>query len=99
MQKKTDEELVVLAQSGNKEAFDLLIGRYQPLVWRIARNVISQGEIARELAQESWLTAYLCLHQLREATRFRGWLSRIALNTCRSYLRTSKPSDLSLRGM
>src|SRR2546430_11235949 len=95
----TDAELVALTRCGKMWAFDLLIERYQPLVKRIALSVVPHEEIASELVQDALLAAYLSLHQLREAARFKWWLSHIVLNVCRSYLRDQKTSELSLEVM
>src|SRR5438034_10953562 len=57
--KKTDTELVARARSGDKRAFDLLVERYQPLAQRVAHGMVANAEIARDLAQEAMLQAYL----------------------------------------
>lgn len=64
MTNKTDTELVVLARSGNKNAFGELIERYQQMVRRIALGMVGHEEIAQELAQEAILQAYLSLDHL-----------------------------------
>ena len=76
MTNKTDSELVALARSGDKEAFGLLIERYQQMVKRIALDVVAQEEVARELAQEAILQAYLSLDHLRDNARFKRYCWR-----------------------
>lgn len=63
--------MTALARSGNKQAFDALLERYQAMATRIAQGMVGQEEIARELVQEAFLAAYLSLHQLRSDTRRR----------------------------
>jgi len=99
MTNKTDSELVALARSGDKEAFGLLIERYQQMVKRIALDVVAHEEVARELAQEAILQAYLSLDHLRDSTRFKSWLYGIALNVCRGYIRDQKTDLFSLEAM
>src|SRR5215469_15792291 len=94
-----DSELVVLARSGDKEAFSQLIERYQQMVRRIALGVVGHEEIARELAQEALLQAYLSLDHLRDISRFKSWLYGITLNVCRSYIRDQKLNPYSLEAM
>src|SRR5215472_18373679 len=94
-----DSELVALARSGDKDAFGQLIERYQQMVKRIALGMIADEEIARELAQEAILQAYLSLDHLRDNTRFKSWLYGIALNVCRSYIRDQKINPYSLEAM
>lgn len=65
-----DTTLVVLAQAGDKEAFGTLVNRYHPMALRIAGRLIANRDVARELAQEALLHAYLSLNRLRDTTRF-----------------------------
>lgn len=99
MTNKTDSELVALARCGDKEAFGELIGRYQQMVRRIALGVVAHEEVARELAQEATLQAYLSLDHLRDNARFKSWLYGIVLNVCRGYIRDQKTDLFSLEAM
>ncbi|MHB8598849.1 MAG: bifunctional nuclease domain-containing protein [Ktedonobacteraceae bacterium] len=92
----TDAALVGLAQTGNRYAFGLLIERHAQMVRQIAKGMIANEEIARELAQEAWLQAYLSLDHLRDATRFKSWLYGITLNVCRNFIRERKIDLYSL---
>ena len=92
----TDAELVAKVREGDKEAFGYLVERYQQMVERIARKMIADDWIAHELAQESILQAYLSLHHLRDASRFKSWLYGITLNICRSHLHDQRRDVLSL---
>jgi len=96
MTNKADSELVTLARSGDKDAFSQLIERYQQMVRRIALGMVAHEEIARELAQEALLQAYLSLDHLRDISRFKSWLYGITLNVCRNYLRSQKIDVCSL---
>ena len=99
MTNTADTELVALARSGDKDAFGQLIERYQQMVKRIALGMIADEEIARELAQEAILQAYLSLDHLRDNTRFKSWLYGIALNVCRGYIRDQKADLFSLEAI
>src|SRR5712692_4277555 len=99
MTNKTDSELVALARCGDKEAFDELIERYQQMVRRIALGMVAHEEVARDLAQEAILQAYLSLDHLRDSTRFKSWLYGIVLNVCRGYIRDQKTDPFSLEAM
>lgn len=99
MTNKADSELVALARSGNKEAFGELIERYQQMVRRIALGMVAHEEVARDLAQEAILQAYLSLDHLRDSTRFKSWLYGIVLNVCRGYIRDQKTDLFSLEAM
>jgi RNA polymerase sigma factor (sigma-70 family) len=92
----TDAELVTKIRQGDKEAFGQLVERYQQMVGHIAKKMVADEWVARELAQEAILQAYLSLDQLRDASRFKSWLYGITLNICRSYLHDQKMDTLSL---
>jgi len=87
---RTDAELVALARVGDKDAFGCLIERYERMVTRLASRMIANRSVARELAQEALVQAYLSLDHLRDAERFESWLYGITLNVCRGYLRDEK---------
>ena len=96
---KTDKELILLARSGEQEAFSQLVERYQSLVKSIAVRMVQNEEIARELAQEAILQAFLSMDRLRNIERFKSWLYGIVINVCRSYLRDQKVDVLSLENL
>ncbi len=96
MDQITDAELVAKVRLGDKEAFGQLVERYQLMVEHIAKKMIVDEWVARELTQEAILQAYLSLDHLRDASRFKSWLYGITLNICRSYLHDQKMDLLSL---
>ncbi len=86
---ETDTALVALARAGDKAAFTQLIDRHRATVLRLVRRSVGD-ELAPDLLQEALLHAYLSLDKLRDPVRFGSWLCGIALNLCRSYLRSCK---------
>lgn len=96
MENTTDAALVGLARTGDRQAFGQLIERHVQMVRQIARGMIANEEIARDLAQEALLQAYLSLDHLRDVTRFKSWLYGITLNVCRNFIRERKIDLCSL---
>ncbi|MFC2070249.1 bifunctional nuclease domain-containing protein, partial [Chloroflexota bacterium] len=99
MDERTDIELVTLAREGDKNAFGLLVQRYQMLARRFAMRLVVNKDCAQELAQEAMLQAYLSLDNLRDPERFKSWLCGIVLNVCRGYLRAWRVSYFSLESV
>ncbi|HZQ10074.1 MAG TPA: bifunctional nuclease domain-containing protein [Anaerolineae bacterium] len=99
MQKESDAALVRYARVGDKRAFGELVARYQAVAQRVAQQIVRDDDLARDLAQEAILQAYLSLGHLRDEGRFGGWLYGIVLHVCRSYLRAQKTTSLSLEAM
>ena len=94
-----DTTLVLLAKAGDKEAFGILVDRHRPMALRIAGRMTANRDVARELAQEALLHAWLSLDRLRDATRFESWLYGIVLNVCRSHRRARHEDHTSLEAL
>lgn len=90
----TDSELVGRAVAGDDRAFDKLVSRYRSGVYYVALSKVGNSDIARDLAQETFVQAYLSLFDLREHGKFGSWLAAITSNISASYLR--RPRELVL---
>ena len=99
MNERSDAELVASAASGDKDSFGVLIERHGTMAERVAKGVIRDADVARDLVQEAMLQAYLSLDRLRNPERFQSWLYGIVLNVCRSYIRNQKTAFYSLEAM
>jgi RNA polymerase sigma factor (sigma-70 family) len=82
-----DAELVQASLAGNREAFGLIVARYQSLVCSLAYSATGSLNASEDLAQETFLTAWKQLAGLREPEKLRGWLCAIARNIINSSLR------------
>lgn len=71
------------AQAGDRgdknQAFDRLVRDYRGMVYGIAYTRVSDAQLAEDVAQEAFLTAYARIAQLKDASAFPAWLRRIAL--------------------
>lgn len=72
-----DEILVMDAQSGHREAFDILVSRWQKRLWWHALNLTGRAEAAWDIAQESWLDIVRGLTRLKNPAKFGSWAYRI----------------------
>ena len=91
MTKKEDQQFVLSAQQGDRQAFDLLVKRYQHQVEAIARRYIYDVADAKDITQEAFFRAYLAMPSFRNERSFYTWLYRIAVNTAKNYsARSSK---------
>jgi len=81
-----DEQLVERVQRGDKNAFNLLVKKYQhKVVNLVARYVNNPGDVP-DVAQEAFIKAYRALPTFRGESAFYTWLYRIAVNTAKNYL-------------
>ncbi|MEM0516643.1 RNA polymerase sigma factor RpoE [Pseudoalteromonas sp. YIC-827] len=81
-----DLALVRKVQQGDKNAYNLLVAKYQnKIAGLISRYVANQGDIA-DVAQEAFIKAYRALPNFRGDSAFYTWLYRIAVNCAKNYL-------------
>jgi len=72
-------------QDGDRDAFQVLVERYEGMVFDLAHQYADQPEAAEDLAQDVFLKAYRQIEDLRDPDQFASWLYGIALNQCRDY--------------
>ncbi len=89
-----DEALVAQAATGNRDAFDELVRRYQSRMYQLVRILTSGDADAEDLVQDTFVRAYRAVGQFRGDSTFRTWLHRIAVNVVRTHAaRRSSRSD------
>lgn len=82
----TDQQIVERVQRGDKNAFNLLVAKYQHKVAHlVSRYVKNSGDVA-DVAQEAFIKAYRALPNFRGESAFYTWLYRIAVNSAKNYL-------------
>jgi RNA polymerase sigma factor (sigma-70 family) len=82
-----DAELVARSLAGNRDAFGLIVSRYQNLVCSLAYSATGSLPQSEDVSQETFVTAWRQLPDLREPGRLRSWLCGIARNLSRRALR------------
>src|SRR5258707_13582038 len=87
-----DEEaaVVLAAKSGDGQAFEILIERYQQRILAVARRFTRIREDAEDIVQQSLQKAFVHLHKFEEKSRFSTWLTRIAINEALMLLRRGR---------
>lgn len=82
----TDQQIVERVQRGDKNAFNLLVTKYQHKVAHlVSRYVKNSGDVA-DVVQEAFIKAYRALPNFRGDSAFYTWLYRIAVNSAKNYL-------------
>jgi RNA polymerase sigma-70 factor (ECF subfamily) len=83
-------ELARSAREGDESAFEEIMRRYSPRVFRFAGKFFKQRSLVEEAAQEVFLKAFTELGSYEGRGSMEGWLTRITTNTCLNLLRSSK---------
>jgi RNA polymerase sigma-70 factor (ECF subfamily) len=78
------------AQADARREFEERLAECGPLAYRVARGVLRNTADAEDVAQEALLRAYRSFDRLRDRSRFRGWLVRIAFRIALDRLRSAK---------
>ena len=84
-----EDLLIQSAQSGDLDAFNALILRYQNLLFSIALRILGDEDTAADALQEALISAFRKLNTFRGGS-LRSWLARIVVNSCYDELRRKR---------
>jgi RNA polymerase sigma-70 factor (ECF subfamily) len=82
-----DEQLVRRSRTGDLDAFDELVRKYQSKVYTLAFRFMGNHADAGDLSQDAFIRAYQALSSFRGDASFATWLYRITANVCRDEIR------------
>ncbi|MEN6371310.1 MAG: sigma-70 family RNA polymerase sigma factor [Armatimonadota bacterium] len=85
-----DDMLVYACQSGDIDAFEQLVRKYQDRTIRVLYLLLSDVDDAQDAAQETFIRAFRCIKSFRHNSSFGTWLHRVAINTARNWARNNK---------
>src|SRR3989338_8686721 len=90
----SDETLVTQAREGSRDAFGVLVSRYQLQAIMMAQGVLRNSESAKDASQNAFAKAYFGLARFRGDAKFKTWLFRIVLNEAKDVYRKEKARGL-----
>lgn len=85
-EREADLLLVERVQSGDREAFGLLVSKYQRKLLRLVMRLVRDPAEAEDVTQEAFIKAYRALPGFRGESAFYTWLYRIGVNTAKNWL-------------
>ncbi|HIJ64540.1 MAG TPA: sigma-70 family RNA polymerase sigma factor [Candidatus Hydrogenedentes bacterium] len=83
----SDTELLRASLAGNRRAFAGIVERYKSLVSAVAYSATGDLELSEDLAQETFVTAWIRLANVKDPRKLRSWLAGIARNLAMRALR------------
>ncbi len=86
--------LVIKAKNGDKKAFDELYRLTQNDVWFTCISLIKNEDDAKDTMQNTYITAFLKLQSLNDASKFTVWIKKIAVNKCKDFLKAKRDIQL-----
>ena len=84
-----EKTLIRAAQRGDLEAFNLLILRYQNLLFGIALRLLNDEDAAADAVQEALISAFRRFDTFR-GDSLRSWLARVVVNACYDEIRKKR---------
>ena len=76
----TDEEVVARVLGGETSMFEIVMRRYNQLLYRVARAILRNDGEAEDVMQDAYVRAYEHLDQFAGRAKFSTWLTRIAVH-------------------
>jgi len=84
-EQNVDQELVERVQRGDKNAYNLLVTKYQHKVASLVSRYVRNQSDVPDLVQEAFIKAYRALPNFRGDSAFYTWLYRIAVNCAKNH--------------
>jgi RNA polymerase sigma factor (sigma-70 family) len=82
-------DLITRARTGDKQAWDMLVDRYAPLIWSICRKH-QLGADAEDISQSVWTQLLDHLDKIRDPAALPGWLATTTRRECLCLLSTAR---------
>ncbi len=92
----TDEQVALLVQAGDTEAFGLLVERYEAKLLRYGRKFISRQEDIQDIVQDVFESAFKNIKSFDTARSFSPWIFRVAHNAFVNGLRRHSRNPLTM---
>ena len=96
MEREDDVQLIHRILSGDDEAFNRLVRKYEKSIHALVWQKIGDFHHAEEITQDIFLQAYKKLSTLKDPNQFAGWLYAVANRFCIDWMRKQKPTMQSL---
>ncbi len=81
MHAETDAYLVRECLDGDKQAFGILVDRYQRVLFNVALKIVRDSDDAADVAQSVFVKAYENLARYNPRYKFYSWIYRMTVNT------------------
>lgn len=92
----TDNEIINLCKKGDRDAFTMLMEKYQNQVFNIAYGMLSDYEDASDASQEIFVKVYRSISSFKGQSAFTTWLYVICRNVCNDILRKRQRAGVSV---
>jgi RNA polymerase sigma-70 factor (ECF subfamily) len=91
-----DAGVVQRVKGGDREAYSVLVERYQAMIYRYIRSLGPDHDTSMDIVQDTFIRGYTHLDQCRDPARVRPWLFRIGRNLCFDHMKNVRRRTVSL---
>jgi RNA polymerase sigma-70 factor, ECF subfamily len=92
----SDAQLIERILGGEREAYAILVDRYQEAMYRHAVGMVGDRDAASDLVQDSFVKAYTRLDTCQDPEKYAAWVFRILRNRCKDWLKNRRRRNVSL---
>lgn len=89
-----DKEIVQRILDGDHRAFEILVKKYQEIVFRTCIGLLHNSDDADDIAQEVFVEVFESLGFFRHEAKLSTWIYRIAVNKSLNHLKKIKKKNL-----
>lgn len=89
------QQCIKAAQAGDAVAWGFLYRYHYPWMYATALRICGNSPAARDAVQDTFVTAYLKMQQLKDTAAFPGWLKTILIRFCRRHIQQQPHNDLN----
>lgn len=90
----SDDELIGRTKQGDRQAYEVLVRRYQDVAFRTAWIIARDSEDAEDATQAAFIKAWLAIERFRPGSPFRPWLLRIVANEAKNQAQSHRRRQL-----
>ncbi len=88
--KISDEEIVEIVRSTNKELYKEIITRYEQKLLRYAMRLVNDFEKSQDIVQDTFIKSFINLNSFNTKQKFSSWIYRITHNISINVLKKEK---------
>jgi RNA polymerase sigma-70 factor, ECF subfamily len=88
--KLSDEKIIEIVRSSDKEMYAEIIKRYERKLMRYARYIMEDDHMGADVVQEGFIKAYINLNGFNTKKKFGSWIYRIVHNEAMNMLNKHK---------
>ena len=81
-----EADLLARAKAGDRSAFDALVERHLPRVWKVVWRILRHREDAEDVVQEVFVSAHRALPEFRGEAKLSTWLHKVAVSRALNHL-------------